>query len=71
MHVYHVNPPCTFILLHYGCLACDLMQHYHCVGGVQKPQSKNLVSDPKGTLGISESGFGFTKKNEVSTLLIC
>lgn len=34
-------------------------------GGVQKPQSKNLVSDPRGTLGISESGFGFTKKNEL------
>ncbi len=34
-------------------------------GGVQKPQKKNLIQDPKGTLGISESGFGFTKKNEV------
>jgi len=34
-------------------------------GGVQKPQQKNLVQDPRGTLGISESGFGFTKKNEL------
>jgi len=34
-------------------------------GGVQQPQKKNLVSDPRGTLGISESGFGFTKKNEL------
>ena len=33
-------------------------------GGVQKPQKKNLVEDPKGTLGISDQ-FGFTKKNEV------
>ena len=38
-----------------------------CTGGVQKPQKKNLVEDPKGTLGISESGFGFTKKNEVGS----
>ena len=37
-----------------------------CVsGGVQKPQKKNLIEDPKGTLGISDQ-FGFTKKNEVS-----
>lgn len=33
-------------------------------GGVQKPQKKNLIEDPKGTLGISDQ-FGFTKKNEV------
>lgn len=33
-------------------------------GGVQKPQKKNLIEDPKGTLGISDQ-FGFTKKNEL------
>lgn len=34
-------------------------------GGVQKPGKKNLIEDPQGTLGISKSGFGFTKKNEL------
>ena len=38
-----------------------------CTGGVQKPQKKNLIEDPKGTLGISDQ-FGFTKKNEVCSV---
>lgn len=33
-------------------------------GAVQDPKI-NAVSDPKGFFGISEKGFGFTKKNEV------
>lgn len=52
-----------------GAVLLQSLEFFFCerAGGVQKPQKKNLIEDPKGTLGISDQ-FGFTKKNEVHSV---
>lgn len=50
-----------------GVVLLQSVESLLCAGGVQKPQKKNLIEDPKGTLGISDQ-FGFTKKNEVRSV---
>ena len=63
-HAFYCAGCCTCDCCHWHLMFLHVVRRRVCTGGVQKPQKKNLIEDPKGTLGISDQ-FGFTKKNEV------